>query len=373
MKNILNYMRNNFLTIGAMSGTSADGIDISLIETDGLNYFKPIKNVSIAYKKNLKKMILNLSRKFKNKTYHYQIIRIEQMITTNYIIGIEKLLKSSKVKIEDITIVGLHGQTIYHEPTRYISLQLINSKKISEHFKIKVISDFRENDIIRGGEGAPLVPIFHKVLMKYLKINEPTIFINIGGISNITYVDSKNLIAFDTGPGMCLLDDYVNKNSNNNFDYGGKFSNKGNVSKKIISQNMLDKFFKKRYPKSIDRNYFSLNVYSQLDFFDACSTISMFTAFSIFNGIKKLNKKYKNIYIMGGGSKNLFILRELSKLTKVQVKSINTKKLSEKYIESQAFAYLAIRSLKKLPISFPNTTGVIKSSRGGKIFHLSKP
>ncbi|MFL2891049.1 MAG: anhydro-N-acetylmuramic acid kinase [Candidatus Pelagibacterales bacterium] len=362
-------MRKIFYAIGAMSGTSADGIDISLIRTDGLNYFRQIESTSISFDSFLKKEILSFSREFQNKKNHFKLLAIEEMITEKYIFAIKKILAKSNFKSSRISVLGLHGQTVFHDPKNKISLQLINASKIAKYFNIRTISDFRENDISKGGEGAPLVPVFHKLLMKYLNVSLPSIFINIGGISNITYLSKKNeLIAFDSGPGMCLLDDYVELNSNKKYDEDGKYSSRGKINNKILKKVMCDKYFKLKYPKSIDRNYFTLIDFKNLDFCDACATISMFTVKSIISGINKINKKYESIYIMGGGSKNLFIQKELSKIIQKDVKSINTKGIKDLYIESQAFAYLAVRSISNLPISYPKTTGVKKPIAGGKNF-----
>ncbi|MDA9591520.1 anhydro-N-acetylmuramic acid kinase [Pelagibacteraceae bacterium] len=362
-------MRNYYLAIGAMSGTSADGIDISLIKTDGLDYFEPLSSVSVFYDNDLKEKIINFSKTFNDKNSHFNIILLEELITHKYIEGIKKLIKKTQIKLINIDVIGVHGQTIFHDPQKNISLQLINSNKISDYFKIKVISNFRQKDIINGGEGAPLVPIFHAALKKYINVSGPIMFINIGGISNITYISNLDqLIAFDTGPGMCLLDDYVSRNTKHQFDSDGNFSKKGIVDYSIIKKNLSNKFFNKKYPKSLDRNYFSIESYRNLNIYDACATISMFTTISIYQAITKIDKDCKSIYLMGGGSRNLFILENLSNLLDVKILSINSLKLSDKYIESQAFAYLGVRSLKKLPISYPKTTGVRKAMTGGEVF-----
>jgi len=362
-------MRNCFLAIGVMSGTSADGIDISLIRTDGKDYFKPLSSVSISYSDDLRKKIINFSKSFWDKRCHFNIILLEELITKKYIEGIKKLLKKTKMKSEKIDVIGAHGQTIFHNPNNSISLQLIDANKISNYFDIKVISNFRQNDIINGGEGAPLVPIFHASLKKYLKVKKSAIFINIGGISNITYISKTGrLIAFDTGPGMCLLDDYVKLNTKNQFDLNGNFSKKGKINYRILKKNMSDEFFKKDYPKSLDRNYFSIKNYKNLDFYDACATISMFTVLSIYEGIKKTEIDCELIYLLGGGSRNQFISSKLSNVLSRKIRFINEFSLSDNYIESQAFAYLGIRSIKKLPISYPKTTGVKKALSGGDLY-----
>ena len=362
-------MGNYYLAIGVMSGTSADGIDISLIKTDGLDYFEPLSSISVSYDSDLRKKIIKFSKSFNNKASHFNIILLEELITNKYIEGILKLIKKVKIKLKKIDVIGVHGQTIFHDPKNSISLQLINSKKISDFFKVKVVSNFRQKDIINGGEGAPLVPIFHAAIKKYINAKGPIIFINIGGISNITYVSSSgHLAAFDTGPGMCLLDDYVSKNTKQQFDLNGNFSKKGIVSSSILKENLSDEFFNKKYPKSLDRNYFSIKSYRNLNIYDACATISMFTTISIYQAITKVDRDCKSIYLMGGGSRNLFILENLSNLLNTKILSINSLKLSDNYIESQAFAYLGVRSLKKLSISYPKTTGVRKAMTGGEVF-----
>ena len=362
-------MGNYYFAIGAMSGTSADGIDFSLIKTDGLDYFEPLSSVSVSYDKDLKKKIISFSKTFNDKNSHFNIVLLEELITNKYIEGIRKLIKKVKIKFKNIDVIGVHGQTIFHDPKNNISLQLINSKKISDYFKIKVVSNFRQKDILNGGEGAPLVPIFHAALKKYINVSGPVMFINIGGISNITYVSSSGkLIAFDAGPGMCLLDDYVSKNTKHQYDLDGNFSKKGLVDYTILKENLSDKYFNKNYPKSLDRNYFSNKCYRNLNLYDACATISMFTTISIYKAITKIDKNCKSIYLMGGGSRNLFILENLSDLLGIKIFSISSLNLTDNYIESQAFAYLGVRHLKKLPISFPKTTGVYKKMTGGEVF-----
>jgi anhydro-N-acetylmuramic acid kinase len=365
-------MRNYFFAIGIMSGTSADGVDLALIKTDGLNYFEPVCNYSINYGKKLKADIATLSKNFSSKkSLHYKIIFLENEITSIYIEGIKKLLKKANVKTKDIYIIGAHGQTIFHSAKEHVSLQLVNSSSISNFFNIPVASNFRQNDIQNEGQGAPLVPIFHAVLRKYLDISTSTIFINIGGISNLTYVSNfDSLIAFDTGPGMCLLDQYIYKTKGEKFDPYGKYSYNGTVNKKILKNEISDSFFRKKFPKSLDKNYFDLEKYKNLNFYDACATISMFTAESISLGIKQLGKKFESIIVMGGGSRNLFILDQINKITKKNIYSINDYSLLDDQIEAQAFAFLAVRSAKRLPISFPGTTGVKKSITGGDIFKI---
>ena len=267
-----------------------------------------------------------------------------------------------------IDMVGIHGQTIYHNGT-HSSLQIGEPLYISKLLKVPVIYNFRIKDIINEGQGAPLMPIVDKWIFNNSK--EDVITLNIGGISNLTYVSNfDSLIAFDTGPGMCLLDQYIYKTKGEKFDPYGKYSYNGTVNKKILKNEISDSFFRKKFPKSLDKNYFDLEKYKNLNFYDACATISMFTAESISLGIKQLGKKFESIIVMGGGSRNLFILDQINKITKKNIYSINDYSLLYDQIEAQAFTYLAVRSAKRLPISFPGTTGVKKSITGGDIFKI---
>jgi len=223
---------------------------------------------------------------------------------------------------------------------------------------------------LNGGEGAPLVPIFHKLLINKLKLKKPCSFINIGGISNISILDNRGkLTAHDIGPGMCLLDQFVHFKKNKPYDNNGVYSSRGKINKSILSQLLNDKYFKKNPPKSLDRNYFSFNSVLKINFYDACATLSAFTAYAIIHNLKKIDNQ--KIILSGGGVKNKFILNLIKENFGNKVISIDEIYGDAKYIESQAFAYLGIRRVKNLPISFPGTTGVKKSITGGKITKLS--
>ena len=357
--------KDRFFAIGVMSGTSFDGIDISLISSDGKKYFKPIKSSFFKFSSKIRQKLFQISNNFNENQYKIGLLNpIESEITQEYVKAIKAFI--SKNKLKKIDMIGIHGQTIFHNPKNKISLQLCNSKTLHDELRIKIVSDFRQNDLKFGGEGAPLVPIFHKLLVSHLNINGNVIFINLGGISNLTYIPLRgSLKAYDTGPGMTLLDQYVYLKKMERFDRNGNFSLKGKANQKVLELVLSDKYFNKRSPKSLDKLYFSLKPFEKLSFNDACSTISSFTGESILREISKF--KIDKVVISGGGIKNQHIFNILKKTLKSKLCVIDEFKLDKDFVEAQAFAYLAIRSLKKLPISFPGTTGVSHPRTGGKI------
>ena len=293
-------MRNyNFHAIGVMSGTSMDGIDVSYIISDGKSSFCHKYSSLYKFRESTRKLLNNLITDFsKNKKNISIISDCENSITKDYLSAIKKFIQSNKIK--KIDLIALHGQTIFHSSNLKSSIQLCDSKYLAEKTKKRIVTDFRQIDLLNGGEGAPLVPIFHKLLINKLKIKKPCSIINIGGISNITLVNNKGcLTAYDIGPGMCLLDQYVFFKKKKFYDNLGKYSSKGKINKNILTKLQSDKFFKKTYPKSLDRNYFSFNSVLKLNFYDACATLSAFTAYSIINDIKKTDGM--TIILSGGG------------------------------------------------------------------------
>jgi anhydro-N-acetylmuramic acid kinase len=357
--------KDKFFAIGVMSGTSFDGIDISLISSDGKKYFKPIKSSFFKFSSKIRQKLFQISTNFNENQYKIGLLSlIESEITQEYVKAIKTFI--SKNRLKKIDLIGIHGQTIFHKPENKTSLQLCNPKILHNELGIKIVSDFRQNDLKFGGEGAPLVPVFHKMLVSHLDLKGNIIFINLGGISNLTYIPLRGrLKAYDTGPGMTLLDQYVYLKKKKRFDHNGNFSLKGKTNRKILESVLKDKYFNKKPPKSLDKLYFSLRLFEKLNFNDACATISSFTGESILREIIKF--KANKVVVSGGGIKNRQIFNILKKALKSKLCIIDEFNLNKDFIESQAFAYLAIRRLKKLPISFPGTTGVSYPVSGGKI------
>ena len=377
-------MKNKLFTaIGLMSGTSMDGVDISIVRSDGINQFTNVLDEYFEYDIDLYEKLVDLRNIILNtkdlKKYPQKLNDIEREITLFHGKIVNKI--SSKYNGE-IDLVGFHGQTILHSPEHKISKQLGDGKLLSQLVKKKIIYDFRQKDLINGGQGAPLTPIFHNLLSKNIsknyQINFPICFINIGGISNITKIIKKdekleeNLEAIDVGPGNCMIDEWVRRNSKYKFDQNGSIAKSGKINQLILNQ-VIDNFKIDSFKKSLDIKNFDISFARGLSLEDGSATITCFTAYLIAQGIEYSNgsnKKPIKYLLCGGGRKNSFLIQSIknyiSNKAYINLDLIDEYNFNGDYIESQAFGYLAIRSYLNLPISYPKTTGCIVPSVGGK-------
>jgi len=368
-------MKKNWISLGLMSGTSGDGVDASLIKTNGLDEYKVLVDKYFEYDLNIYREIHTLKEKIHNishlEDFDTELNDLERKITIFH----AEIIKD--LKIDDETIVGFHGQTIYHNFKEKISRQLGNGKLLGQLTKKKIVYDFRRNDILNGGQGAPLTPIFHHLIALQHKINLPVCFLNIGGISNITIVKEKNnfsdLFSKDIGPGNCLIDSWVRKNSNKKFDKGGNLALSG-TKNEIIFEQAQELYLnrKSKEKKSFDTNDFDISFARGLSLEDGVTTLTDFTGAIIGQelhySIKDSNQNIKEVLICGGGRKNKVLLKKIKEnlSSKIDLKLIDDYNVNGDFVESQAFAYLAVRSLLDLPISFPSTTGCKHPSLGGK-------
>ena len=378
-------MKNKLYTaIGLMSGTSMDGVDVSLIRSDGFNQFTNILDEYFEYNESLHQELFELRNLIINTNdlehHSSRLNELEREITIFH----SKIINEISNKYEDqIDFIGFHGQTIFHSPELKISKQLGDGRLMSQLVKKKVIYDFRQEDIANKGQGAPLTPIFHNLLSKKInenhQINFPICFLNIGGISNITKIIKndenleENLEAFDAGPGNCMIDEWVRKNSKNNFDENGSIAKSGKINQLILNQ-IIDNFKINSFDKSLDINDFDISFARGLSLEDGCATITNFTAYLIAKGIEYANGNYDKpikYLVCGGGRKNNFLIQSVQDYLKskknISLNFIDEYNLDGDYIESQAFGYLAIRSFLNLPISYPKTTGCKTPTVGGSL------
>jgi len=372
-----------FIALGLMTGTSMDGVDLSLIRSDGFTEFTSILNSFVEFDKDLQDKLLNLRDKLSTvedlNTYLSEIESLEREITIFHCEIINNVLKE---KIDKVDLIGFHGQTIFHDSNQRISKQLGDGMLLSQLTKKIVINNFRNQDLKNGGQGAPLTPVFHNLICNSIynnfKIHFPINIINIGGITNITQVpnhnlDNSNLYAYDIGPGNNLIDEWIRRNSKKKFDDNGNLAKIGKVNDLIFNQ-AIDNFDFMSFEKSLDVKDFDLSFVKGLSLEDGCATLTKFTAFLISKGIESVNKK-NNLkpeinLISGGGRKNSFLLKNIkdSLLTSNQlIENIDNYNFDGDFVESQAFGYLAIRTYLDLPISFPNTTRCNTETVGGQI------
>jgi anhydro-N-acetylmuramic acid kinase len=365
--------------LGMMSGTSMDGVDISLIKTDGDNFFESIIDKYYEFPDNLYDELIKIRETINSKEdlkiQHKEIRNIEKKFTLFH----ASLIDDLKSNFE-IDVVGFHGQTIFHSPKNKISFQIGDGYLLSKLVRKKVVFNFRKNDIDHSGQGAPLTPIFHNLISK--KINEKNknislYFINIGGIANLTKIDKnfdENFMeGYDIGPGNCLIDNWVRKNSKFKYDENGKIASLGKLNELTLNQ-AIDNFEFNDFKNSLDINDFDISFLRGLNFEEGCTTITEFTAYLIANGINNFRDKNDDLDLFifcGGGRKNNFLIKRIknyiNNVKKFIIKNIDDYELNGDFIESQAFGYLAARSIYNLPISFPKTTRCLKSISGGEI------
>ena len=372
-----------FSAMGLMSGTSMDGVDVSIIKSDGYDEVELIFDQYFEYDIDLYRQLSTLRDKIKSSEdltkYSKELSDLERALTIFHAEKISKIAFKNGIEID---LIGFHGQTIFHNPQIKITKQLGDGNLLSQLLKKPVIYDFRQADIDNNGQGAPLTPIYHRLLVNNFLNKEkdnsaqPICIVNIGGISNATIINDisnnieNDLIAYDIGPGNCLIDEWIRNNSNLTFDEDGKIAKSGKIDQLILNQ-AIDNFKIETYSKSLDVKEFDISFARGLSLEDGCSTITEFTAYLIAEGIKFLNKNNSNKYLFcGGGRKNKFLIESIirnSNLNKNNFDMIDNFQLNGDYIESQAFAYLAIRSKLNLPISFPNTTRCNAPVIGGKL------
>ena len=344
-----------------MSGTSFDGVDAAIIKTDGKQKIEFVDSIFIPY--------LKKERKLYECSLIKNYIKILDFINNKHIKAIKSLLKKAKLKYENIDIIGLHGQTIRHKPEERWSWQEINSKKFVKEFQTNVISDFRLNDILKGGEGAPLVPIYHANIVKSLLLEFPIAIINIGGVCNVTVVkENGSFLGYDIGPGNGPIDKITLSKFKLNYDVDGKLSKLGNINKSIIKKIIceINNLPSKRSYDRKELDDICLKNVAKIKPYDALATITRSIADLIF---QKINKhKPKKLILVGGGRKNLTLKSHLNKLFKKTVISAEEVGWDGDSLEAQAFAYLAVRCFLGLPITFPSTTGISKASSGGVLY-----
>tara|TARA_B100001094_G_scaffold261454_1_gene262263 strand:- start:291 stop:1418 length:1128 start_codon:yes stop_codon:yes gene_type:complete len=369
-----------FTALGLMSGTSGDGVDVSIISSNGIDQYSEILNKYFKYDQKVYKNLHNLRGKILKlqdlKNNEKEIFYLEKELTLFNAHIVNEILESIDKKVD---FIGFHGQTIYHNPIEKVSKQIGDGNLLSQLIKKTVICNFRQNDIKNEGEGAPLVPVFHKLIVKQKKIELPVCILNIGGIANVTAIvdyDKDSFFSRDLGPGNCLIDEWIRNNTKNKFDNNGEIAKKGTIDELILNQ-ALDNFDSRpnKNKLSFDIKDFSLGFVRGLNLEDGAATLTDFTGRVIGEGLLNFLSKAKDkswkILVCGGGRKNNNLMERIKNRIpeNLVIKTINDYNVDGDYVESQAFAYLAIRSYLGLPISFPTTTGCKKPSTGGEIIN----
>lgn len=369
--------KKTYRVIGLMSGTSLDGVDAAIIETDGETIFGFGKAVSVPYLPADRAVLESATQKALAWNFSgpqpNEFTQAEDVLHRAHVEVVRSLLLKSELNPSDIDLVGFHGQTVLHRaPTEALkgqTLQLGNGGRLSRALGIDVAYDFRSADVAAGGQGAPLAPIYHKALLDMAGLGADTAILNIGGVSNFTLLSPDGqLIASDAGPGNGPLDQWVKQNSLGSYDKDGAISLMGTPDFARLEGWLARDFFKLPVPKSADRYDFDvLPRMHGLSPEDGAATLCAFTALAVANTLRQTECALKQIVVCGGGRRNPVIMAALRETTRCRIISSESAGWDGDALEAQAFAYLAVRTVKRLPLSFPKTTGVKTEMSGGVI------
>jgi anhydro-N-acetylmuramic acid kinase len=363
--------------IGLMSGTSMDGIDLAMLRTDGKNivergpsFFVPY---DAAFRRRIEAGLEEAKAIVRREERPGDLVALERDITGRHADAVDLFLRNGAKDWGTPEVIGFHGQTVLHRPHLGLTVQLGDGPLLAARTGIPVVYDMRANDMLFGGQGAPLVPAYHAALARSLPTGfsgrYPIVFVNIGGISNITYVPAEgDPVAFDTGPGNTLIDQWVSREGGVPYDAGGAIASEGGAIRRVVDAYLDNPFFEKPGPKSLDRNDFTLEQASGLELADGSRTLAAVSAEAILKSAEHMPERPKLWIVCGGGRKNPHIvgdMRKGAKLAGAEVALAEDVGLDGDATEAEAWAYLAVRSLKGLPLTFPTTTGSREAVSGG--------
>jgi anhydro-N-acetylmuramic acid kinase len=362
--------------LGLMSGTSMDGIDAAILDTDGerIAAFGPARfePYSADMRGRLRSGLERATTLPLTGPLPADIQALERELTQAHAKAVAALLAEAKLKPADIDVIGFHGQTLIHRPHARMTLQIGSGPMLAQATGIDVVNDFRTADVRAGGQGAPLVPIYHAALAAD---RAPIAVLNIGGVANVTFIGKGGtLIAFDTGPGNAPIDDWLLKYTGKPIDEGGAFAARGRVNRNVLAHLLTDEYFLAPVPKSLDRSDFAFDMARNLSAEDGAATLTAFTAHAVAKARDHLPEAPATWIVCGGGRLNATLMRELkAALAPANVIAAEEAGWRGDFIEAEATAYLAVRSLYGLPISFPMTTGARRPMTGGTLSSLGTP
>jgi anhydro-N-acetylmuramic acid kinase len=357
--------------IGLMSGTSLDGVDVALIKTDGRRVaalgpsgYRPYTETERGL---LRQALAEAAGLAQRDARPGVLAEAERAVTIAHAEAVAAFIAQNRISADSIDIAGFHGQTVLHRPAAKLTVQIGDAAALAKAIHIPVMYDFRAADVAAGGQGAPFVPVYHRALAQSLGRDGPIAVVNIGGVSNVTYIDGSDaLIACDTGPGNALLDDFVFRTLGKPFDCEGRLAAQGAVDEAWVAEALQHPFFAAAPPKSLDRNQFAALPQRDWSAADGAATLTAFTVGAIAAVAPLLPKPPLSWVVTGGGARNLTMLRMLrDKLAPAAIESADALGWSADAMEAQAFGFLAARGLKGLPLSYPATTGVAFPMTGG--------
>ncbi|MDP2356950.1 MAG: anhydro-N-acetylmuramic acid kinase [Beijerinckiaceae bacterium] len=364
-----------YRAIGLMSGTSMDGIDVALVDTDGRALASPGPASFYPYddtERALLRAAIAEALPLEDRTARPgKVGEAERLITTRHAEAVDAFISEHRLDRSTIAVVGFHGQTVLHRPQKRLTIQIGDGKALSTALGLPVAWDMRAADVAAGGQGAPLVPAWHRALVAAGRLRGPVLVINLGGVGNVTYVadGDVNPIAFDTGPANALIDDLMLERTGVAMDRDGRAAAAGAVNSAALKALLSHPYFSAPAPKSLDRNAFSRAAVARLSTEDAAATLAAFTAQTLALSLKLLPAQPRLAIVCGGGARNATLMSMVADALPFTVEAASARGLNGDAIEAQAFAYLAVRVLEGLPLTFPTTTGAPAPLTGGVVSH----
>ena len=378
-------MGKTMRAIGLMSGTSMDGIDVALIETDGENHVERRACLTVPYDAPFRSDLaaaLAEARALTDRTARPGCLAaVEADLTDRHAEALLQFLADRMLQRSAVDVIGFHGQTVLHklrmvkpfgaaqlvpdEVARMLTVQIGDGQRLAARIGIDVVYDLRAADVAAGGQGAPLAPVYHRALAARLP-ERPVAVVNVGGVGNVTWIGRDGtLIAFDTGPGNALIDDWIQGRTGRAMDTDGAIAGSGRVDQDALLALLTHDYFGHVPPKSLDRNAFSLDPVRHLSLEDGAATLVAFTATSLARAREHFPEEPKLWVISGGGRRNRTLMSMIASHVESAVAPAEAAGFDGDAVEAEAWAYMAVRSLKGLPITFPGTTGVQAPLTGG--------
>ena len=354
-----------------MSGTSLDGIDVALLRTDGENEVSRGPSATFPYRPDQQAVLhdaLQAAKALLVRDARPGILaEAERALTEWHAEAVNRFLESNGLTPAEIDVIGFHGQTVIHRPEQRLTVQLGLGPTLARRTGIPVVYDMRAADVAAGGQGAPLVPVYHRALAAAVA-ERPVAFVNIGGVANMTWIGRNgDLVAFDTGPGNALLNDWCERWTDVPYDRDGMLGSRGKCNADVLGQLLQDNFFATSAPKSLDRNSFDARLVDGLSPADGAATLTRFTAEAIAGSVKLVPEAPRLFIICGGGRLNPTLIQNLRDLIQAPVITAEDAGMNGDSMEAEAWAYLAVRCLGGQPITFPGTTGVSQPLSGGVV------
>jgi anhydro-N-acetylmuramic acid kinase len=357
-------MSSSFLhALGLMSGTSVDGVDVALIETDGerLAALGPV--LTVPYTDDVRRLI---RAAFGAEQPNEATAAAERAVTEAHLDAVRRWSRESGVALSTLDIVGFHGQTITHRPEKSFTWQIGDGGVLAKALGVRVVNDLRAADVLAGGQGAPLVPIYHAALVRDLP--RPLAVMNIGGVANVTWIGGDDaLLAFDTGPGNGPIDDWCARRAGRRFDEDGALAASGKVDRPRLERFSEHRYFARKPPKSLDRGDFNEAWADGLSAADGAATLTRGTARAIALAARHFPAPVTQWVIAGGGARNPILLKAIAEETRGKIVTADSLGWNGDALEAQAFGFLAVRSLRGLPLTFPGTTGAPRPLAGGRL------